>query len=186
VTGTPASLLREAPPIVQPFQASRESLSPTVGVMLGAIRASEGNDRDAIVAWDNSIANGADTAVIWPLMIDAWLRQGDTARAIELARRGLAATPEHPRFTRQLATAYLSSKQPDAALQLLDAHLTRHPGDVDAQWLVLHALFAGYVEGTGPGATESGRARIGELAARYAAANGPHATLARDWAAAVR
>ena len=186
VTGTPASLLREAPPFVQPFQASKESISPTVGAMLGAIRATEGNDRDAIVAWETAIANGTEPTAIWPLMIDAWLRQGDTARAIELARRGLAAAPDHPRFTRQLATAYLSSKQPETALQVLDAHLARHPDDVEAQWLVLHALFAGYVEGTGPGASESGRARIGELAARYAAANGSHATLARDWAAAVR
>jgi hypothetical protein len=186
VAGTPASLLREAPPLVPAFHAARESLPPTVGIMLGAIRASEGNDRDAIVQWDTAVANGADSAIVWPLIIDAHLRQGDTTRAIELARRGLEAAPGHARFTRQLATAYLMNKQSEQAWHWLDAHLSRHSDDVEAQWLALHTLFAEFVEGTGRGATDRGRAQIGELAARYAAANGTHATLARDWAAAVR
>jgi hypothetical protein len=186
VSGTPAALLREAPPLAPPFQPDKELLSTAVPVIRGGVHASDGNDREAIVAWEAAIKSGADAAVVRPLIIDAWLRLGDVARAAELAQQGLSASPDQPRLTRQLAAAHLRAGRADDALTLLDARLQRDAGDLDAQWLTLHALFDGFVNGKGPGATPAGRTRIAEVAARYAAANGPHAALALDWAAAAR
>jgi hypothetical protein len=110
----------------------------------------------------------------------------DTARAEELARRALVSLPNHPRISRQLAVAHMLAGRYDAALELLDRRLTADATDVESQWLALHALFATFVAGSGPGATTEGRARLGDLASQYVAANAPHAALARDWAAAVR
>ena len=62
----------------------------------------------------------------------------------------------------------------------------RRPDDSEAMWLALHALFASYVAGSGPGADAAGHARIAALATRYGAAGGANAALAREWAAAVK
>ena len=186
VTATPAALLAEAPPLALPFDPTREALPAAVPIVLGSIRASEGNDGDAINAWQTAIEGGANALALWPVMIDAALRLGDTARAMDLATRALESSPGHARVTRQLARAHMMASRPDAALQVLEAHLGRAADDLEAQWLVLHTLYASYVAGSGSGATPQGRSRLLELAERYAAANGPHAALARDWALAVR
>jgi hypothetical protein len=186
VTGTPAALLMEAPPLAPPFDPRREALPAAVPIVLGSIRATEGNDSEAIAAWQTAIDGGAHAVALWPVMIDAALRLGDTARAVDLATRALESAPGDARTTRQLARAHLLASRPDAALQVLDAHLGRAADDLEAQWLALHALYSSHVRGSGPGATPQGRARLLELAERYAAANGPHAALARDWALAAR
>ena len=186
VATTPAALLSEAPTLAPDFDPKREALPPAVSIMFGAIRASEGNDRDAVAAWQAAIDGGADVMTVWPVMIDAHLRLRDSPAAIALARKGLATSPDNQRFSRQLARALLMNEQFDEALRVLDSHLQRSSDDLDAQWLMLHSLFAQFVSGRGTGATDAGRARIVELATRYAGAKGPHATLANDWAAAAR
>ena len=186
VATTPAALLREAPPVAPPFQPDKELLSTAVAVIRGGVHASDGNDREAIAAWEAAISGGTDAAVVRPLIIDAWLRLGDAARAADLARQGLNTSPDHPRLTRQLAAAHLRAGRSEDALAVLDARLQREPSDLGAQWLALHALFEGFVSGKGPGATPEGRARIVSLASQYAAGSGPHAALARDWATAAR
>jgi hypothetical protein len=186
VAATPAALLREAPPLAPSFDPAREGVAAAVPVMLGAIRASEGQDREAIAAWQTALDNGADRLVVWPLMIDASLRLSDTSRAIALATQALEAAPEHPRFSRQLARAMVMAGRADEALRVLDTHLQRAPDDVEAQWIALHALYAGFVSGSGAGASTQGRSRLVALAERYVAAGGPYAALAADWAASVR
>jgi hypothetical protein len=185
VAATPTALLDEAPPLASPFQPT-ELQSTAVAVIRGGVHASDGNDREALAAWQAAVESGADPSSVWPLMIEAWLRLGDSVRARELARRMLATSPDHPRATRQLAAAHLLAGAHDEALVVLDARLQRDAGDADAEWLRLHALFAGFVNGTGVGATPEGRQRLRELATRYAAAQGRHAALALDWAAAAR
>jgi hypothetical protein len=152
-------------------------------ILMGATRALDGNDREAIAAWDAAIAAGADAGAIAPLLVDALLRQGNATRAVELAQRAASVDPG---LVRRLAAAHLAAGRHADALRSLDARLAQQPDDPDAQWLALHALFAGFVNGSGPGSDAAGRARIGELAARYAAAMGPHAALAAEWAAATK
>lgn len=186
VAATPAALLREAPALATVFDPKREALPATVSVMFGAIRASEGNDREALAAWQAAIDGGADAIAVWPAMIDAALRLRDTTQASDLARNALSTVPGHARVTRQLASALLMAERHDEALRTLEPYLQSSPDDLEAQWLAIHALFASLVSGTGPGATPAGRARLIDLATHYANANGPHATLARDWANAVK
>jgi hypothetical protein len=150
-------------------------------VLLGAARALDGSDVDAVASWDAAVAGGVDAAAIAPLMVDALMRQGNAARAIELAQRSRADNAAH-----RLAAAQIAARRLDDALRTLDTRLAQHPGDTEAQWLTLHALFAGLVAGTGPGSDAAGRARIAELAGRYATAKGRHAALAAEWGSAAR
>jgi hypothetical protein len=186
VAATPAVLLREAPPLGPPFDATRESLPTTPQVLLGALRASEGNDREAVAVWEAAVASGADASALRPLILDALLRQGQAERVIALSREALERSPDDRRLSRQQAAACIAANRHADALRVLDGLLKSDPEDVQAQWLAMHALFAGFVGASGPGADAAGRTRLAELAERYIAAKGPHASLAREWANAVR
>jgi tetratricopeptide (TPR) repeat protein len=163
-------------------QASQGSASQAaVQLLMGAAFAVERNDRSAVTAWETAIEAGADARVVTPLLADALLRLGDPARALDVAQRATGA-----RSLRRVAAAHLAAGRYSDALRVADEVLAARADDADAQWLALHALFAGLASGSGPGADPAGRARIADLAAAYATAKGPHAALARDWAAAAK
>jgi hypothetical protein len=166
-----------------PLRQASQGSAPQAAVQLlmGAVLALERNDRNAVAAWETAIDAGADARVVTPLLADALLRLGDAGRALDVAQRAAG-----PRNLRRAAAAHLAVSRFSDAIRVADAVLAARAGDADAQWLALHALFAGFVSGAGPGADAAGKARIVELAAAYGAANGPHAALAREWAAAVR
>jgi hypothetical protein len=65
------------------------------------------------------------------------------------------------------------------AVELVDRVLAREAGDVEARWLLVRALFAQLVRGSGD------RARFTAEAQRYLDAGGPHAALVRDWIAEI-
>jgi tetratricopeptide (TPR) repeat protein len=198
VAATPAALLREAPPFARRFDPAslagplkqtlqQQPASPAaVQIMLGAQRAGEGNDPEAIAIWEAAVNGGADRAVVAPLLLDALLRRGESARAIEVARQTLAAGSTDPRTARQLAAAYLADGRHQEALQVLENRLAEAPDDVDAQWLAIHVLFAGFVSGTGPGSNQTDRARLSDLLTSYLQARGPHRALAEEWLTAIR
>jgi len=154
-----------------------------VQMLTGAVRASEGNDLDAIAAWTSAMAGGVDAAALSPLIIDAALRQNDWTRAADLAQK--ISTPGDGRSVRQLAAARIGAGREADAVPLLEQRLAQQGDDLDAQWLLLHALFSGFVKGAGPGAEPSSRARFGEVFSQYEAAGGGNAALAREWREAI-
>jgi hypothetical protein len=157
-----------------------------IHTLTGGLRAFEGNDREALAAWHSAVDSGLPRATLGPLMVDAYLRQGDNARASELAQSTLAARPGDPEITRRLAATHIAAGQIARATPLLEQRLQQQPDDVDAQWLLLHALFAGYVNGEGATKEPSFRTRFKDVAGPYIAANGRHATLAAEWLAVVQ
>jgi hypothetical protein len=166
--------------------AEQLAASPVaVHIIAGGLRALEGNDRDALAAWNAALLAGADTPVLAPLMVGAWLRLGDTGEAVAVGRRGLSGNAADGRLACPAAAALLVAGQYADAFEVLEPVLAQHPGDLDAQWLALQALFSGFVSGKAPGAAVAGRTRFAALAEAYIAANGRHAALARDWARAV-
>ena len=165
--------------------AAQQSSPAAVQIIAGGCRALEGNDREALAAWDAAQSAGADAAVLAPLMIGAWLRLGDAGQAVTIGRRAMSGNPGDADLARGLAVALLAAEQRAEALETLEAVLQRNPGDLEAQWLAQLALFKGFVSGVAPGADPAGRARLVVLATSYSAAGGRHAALARDWARAV-
>lgn len=172
--------------VLPPLKQASSDAAPAASVLLleGAVRAIEGNDREALARWDAARAAGVSDGVLVPLMMEAHLRLGDTGRAIALGSAPEVAGDVEVR--RRMAAALLAAERLAEAIALLDAVLALQPDDLEAQWLLLRALFTGWVRGQGPGADAEGRARLAGLAARYADQGGRHAALARDWAAAVQ
>lgn len=174
---TAASL---APPLLQSLQ---RSVAPAaVHLLLGAVRAAGNNDAEAIAAWEAAQAAGLDPRSVALLLSDAWLRLGNAASAAGVAERA----GDDPGLLRRVAAARIAAGRYGDALAAADRILARRPDDIDAGWLALHALFAGFVRGHGPGSDAAGRTRIADLAGRHVAAKGRHAALAAEWAEAVK
>jgi hypothetical protein len=146
--------------------------------LLGAARAMQNRDREAIAAWQGARSAGFNAPIVDRLIAEAYLRQREYARAAEAIsseRAGDAAA------ARTYAVTRIASSQLDAAVAALDPMLASNPGDADLQWLLLHALYADFVGGN------KGRAeRVATEASRYIDAKGPHAALASEWLAVVR
>ncbi|HQZ40871.1 MAG TPA: hypothetical protein PLH72_17720 [Vicinamibacterales bacterium] len=83
--------------------------------------------------------------------------------------------------TGEEAAAALAGRRYARAADTLAGLLATSPGDDEAQWLMLQALFAGRIAGGGPGATEEGRQRLVALATKYIDAGGRHGALADEW-----
>ena len=71
------------------------------------------------------------------------------------------------------------------ALPLIERHLEANRDDRDAQYVLLHALYASFVHQKGTGATAEGKARFTQVARAYVDAKSRHATLVSEWLAVV-
>jgi Tetratricopeptide repeat len=173
--------------VAVPLRQATEAGAPGAAIqtLTGGLRAFEGNDREALAAWQRAVDAGLPGATLGPVMFDAYLRQGDSTRAGELAQTTLATRPGDPAMMRRLASAHIAAGHMALAIPLLDQRLQQQPDDLDAQWLLLHALFSGYVKGDGGANETAGRARFKEVAAPYIAAKGRNAGLATEWLAVV-
>jgi tetratricopeptide (TPR) repeat protein len=154
-------------------------------LLIGASRALEGNDREAVAAWQTAMAGGIDSMALNSVLMDAYLRQGDNQRASDLGIAALAVQPSNAGLIRRLAASHIAGGRLPAALTLLDTRLQQDQDDQEAQWLLLHALFAGFVTDDRSGADAAGRERFRQLARQYIDTKGRHAALAAEWLAAV-
>jgi hypothetical protein len=174
---------RAVAPQLQQAIAQGAPAAPVL-VVLGATYAAAGDDKAALAAWSQARDGGVDDATIASLLVDAYMRQGDVARATAMARAALDAQPANPAAVRGLAATQIAAGQYADALAGLDALVSATP-DPDIDFLVVHALYAGFVGETAPGATPSGRDRLQTVGRRYVAAGGRHAALVQEWLAVV-
>lgn len=172
--------------LVAPLRLAQEQAAHPAGagILAGGLRALEGNDREALAAWDAALDAGGSRPILAPLMMNAWLRLGEPGRAVALGRAALTPGAD-PALARRLAAALVADRRHAEAVKTLDRHLALDPADSDAQWLLLHALFAEFATAAPAAADTAAQTRFGEIAARYIAANGRHAALAREWALAM-
>ena len=151
-----------------------------LALFAGASHAESGRDVTAISSWQAALRAGIPREAVLPLLADAYLRRGQAADALEAAAAWRAAAPDAD-WWRAVAAASIAAGRPDEAVPLIRARLAGHPADQDAQWLLVHALYALVVKGQ-----EGAAARFIEAGDAYVAGNGPHAALAREWLAGVR
>jgi hypothetical protein len=153
----------------------------TARLLSGAARAAQLRDADAIAAWQEALAaSGSNRPLITALMIDAHLRRNDAARAASLLGN-VTITAQTP-WSRSLAAVLIASQKEDDAIRLLEPRLSATPDDRDAQWLMLHALFAKL---TREPVAAPARARFLALARSYIDAKGANAAIAEDWLKAI-
>jgi hypothetical protein len=143
-----------------------------VDVLLGAAGAMGGRDVEAVAAWQAARQAGFPRPAIDRLIAEAYLRQKDFARAA-------AVFGERPSDARSLATfaaTRIATGRPGYAITALETTLAQRPDDVEAHWLLVHALFAQFVSGD-----RSVAVRLRAETQRYIDAKGPHAALASEW-----
>lgn len=152
-----------------------------VHFLIGAVRATQNRDPDAIAAWQSAKDEGWSAVV--PFLADAYLRRGDGGRAAALVTSEMAGRPNGP-HARTLAASHLAAQRDLEALAVLDARLAQSPDDLDARWLQLQALFGRIVRSVKPEAAPE-RERFKAATQVYLAAGGVHAALAAEWLKAV-
>ena len=150
--------------------------------LLGAARAMQARDPDAIVAWQAALSAGSAPPITAHLLLDAYLRRNDLHAAADLT-----TTPatSNAAWTRSVAATHIANKRDSEALALLDTHLTAQSGDQEARWLYLHALYAQFVRGGKPLPAADAQ-RFAAEARAYIESNAANAALAADWLAQMK
>ncbi len=161
--------------------AAQGAPAPPVHLLLGAVAALGGDDRSAVASWNLARDGGIDDAAVATLLVDAYIRQGDVARAAAMAHAALDSQPGNAAAARGLAATYIATGRYADALALLDARPPGADTDLDTDFLVLHALYAGHVSGLAPGNTAAGHERFDTSARAYVERGGRHAELVRAW-----
>lgn len=149
-------------------------------LLVGATSALGGDDKGAITAWNQAREGGINDTVVAMLLIDAYMRQGDVARAAAMARAALDSDPGNAAARRALAATYIATRRHVDALALLDQ---APPADDDTEhdFVVMHALFANLVTGEANAGQAAGKTRFATLGRRYVERGGRHADLVRAW-----
>jgi hypothetical protein len=145
-----------------------------VQFLTGAARATQNRDQDAIAAWEVARSDGFPPAVLAPLLADAYLRRGDPKGAAEAVPA--SGSGDDAEWTRALAATRIATGREGDAVTALDARLARYPDDLDARWLLLHALYSDLVNGN-----RDRHARFVAEAQRYIGAKGTNGALAQVW-----
>ena len=92
LTGLALLSVGDASAAVQ-FQRALQQNGPAAPVqyLIGAARAMQNRDPDAIAAWQAALATGQAPAATRQLLVEALLRRGENARAADRARRVTAS-----------------------------------------------------------------------------------------------
>ena len=98
---------------------------------LGAIYASVGRDRDAAGVWQMALGSEPRPPVVYTMVADARLRDGQPGSAIEILKPAFERDPANDEVGRRLAIAYAMTGRFADALPVADKYLERHPTDQD-------------------------------------------------------
>ena len=145
-----------------------------IDFLIGAVRATQTRDADAIAAWQAAQEN--DWPAVTPFLIDAHLRRGEAARASVLVATALAGHTADGSWSRLLAATHLATERDADAVVVLEAWLKRTPDDKEAQWLLLQALYGQLVRNN-----RGDRDRFTRAAEAYITSGGANAALAAEW-----
>jgi hypothetical protein len=173
LTGVALYALGDASSIAQFQRAIQLDVPPGPAMFfIGAARALEGREADAISAWQSVLDGGMPRSMVVPLLVNAHLRRGDAAQAASLLKDGTVTG-----WGREQAALHIAAGQARDAIPLVEQRLAAEPGDADAQWLMLHALFASVVHQPDASLSE----KFVTLARPYVASQRAYAALVGEW-----
>jgi hypothetical protein len=144
-----------------------------VQYLIGAARALQNRDPDAIAAWQAAITTGQAPATTRQLLVETLLRRGENARAATVIAETSQA-PASPAWNRLTAATQIANGRYADAIAVLDTHLAANAGDAEARWLLMHALFADVVKG-------GSKDRFRNEAQRYIDSKAEQAELVSEW-----
>ena len=143
-----------------------------VQYLIGAARAMQNRDPDAIAAWQAALATGQAPAATRQLLAEALLRRRENARAAAVLAEG--SGPSSPALSRLTAAAHIANDRYSDAVAVLDALLASNGDDAEVRWLLMHALFADVVKG-------GSKTRFLNDGQRYVDSKAAHAELVSEW-----
>lgn len=161
--------------------AVRQSSDFLPGIFyLGACYAAGGRGREAVGAWQTSLVGDDSSPDIFQLLIDGFLRIGDTDAAIGAIEEASAKWPEDYRFVLRATLAQAAQDKPAEALERLRPWLDRQTGDREALDLALRLALADLATQSA-GESQDAVARLKDLTARYEASGTPVPPVAARW-----
>jgi Flp pilus assembly protein TadD len=136
---------------------------------LGAIYASVGRDRDAAGVWQMALGSEARPAVVYTMVADARLRDGQPGSAIEILKPAYDRDPANDEIGKRLAMAYAMTGKYAEALPIADKYLERHATDQD---VLLAAIMSQYeLFRSGQVLSNIDRAKIRKYSLAYKSSN---------------
>jgi tetratricopeptide (TPR) repeat protein len=158
-----------------------DSESSAAAFYLGACYAAGGRDREAVGAWQTTLASDEEAPFIYGLATDAYLRLRDVEAAADLAEEAYQRWPEDRATRLRFARTASLTGQRGPALQALDAHLAKEPRDPEALILGMRLVYETVADGKSIENAAQDRARFDRYLAMYRAAGGPDLALAERW-----
>jgi tetratricopeptide (TPR) repeat protein len=104
---------------------------------LGAAFAAVGRDRDAAGVWQLALGNEPRPPIVYTMVADARLRDGQPESAIDILKPAYAREPANDDIARRLTVAYAMTGRFAEALPVADAYLTRRADDQDILFTAL-------------------------------------------------
>ena len=147
---------------------------------LGACYAAGGRGREAVGAWQTSLVGDDSSPDVFQLLIDGFLRIGDTDAAIGAIEEASGKWPEDYRFVLRATLALAAQDKPGDALNRLRPWLVQQTGDREALDLALRLSLADLAT-RAPGEDADAVAAFKELAARYEEGGLPLPPVATRW-----
>ncbi len=147
---------------------------------LGACYAAGGRGREAVGAWQTSLIGNDSSPEIFELLIDGFLRLGDTDAAIAIVEEAAAKWPDDYRFVLRATLARAAAGDTREALARLQPWLDRKIADREALELALRLALADLA--TRPAGNRADAvAALKGLTARFETAARPLPPLAERW-----
>jgi VWFA-related protein len=161
------------------FQLSLKHASDFLGaaVYLGAVHAAAGRDNDAIGAWQMATISD-DSAAVYPMLVDALLRIGDSQGALDMIAESPEAWPTSDARLRRVATAQAMLGQFEPALEALTGLLQRSPDDQDLLFVAIQVLYRQHLARA---LEPADRKRFDEYTQRYLDSKGHESPLVQTW-----
>jgi VWFA-related protein len=146
---------------------------------LGACYAAAGRDREALANWERAKAAQLALPALPVVIAEAYLRQGQPAKAIGPLGEALASQPQNDVLRKNLAVAQSRLGQHEQAYATITPYLERNGTDADALMVALQAIYQVHAEGRSIGPADRDKAIA--YAKAYAAAGGPNQALVEKW-----
>lgn len=161
--------------------AVRQSSDFLPGIFyLGACYAAGGRGREAVGAWQTSLVGDDSSPDVFQVLIDGFLRIGDTDAAIGAIEEASSKWPEDYRFVLRATLAQAAQDKPAQALDRLLPWLDRKKDDKDALDLALRLALADLATRRA-GDEQDAVVRLKDLTARYQANGTPVPPVAARW-----
>lgn len=165
------------------FQQTLKAAPTFIGVAfyLGACHAANGQDREAIGAWQLSLlSEGA--AGVYPVLVDALLRVGETKKALEFIEESPESWGGPADRMRREAIAFSASGRYDEALPLISSLVEQEPENSGLLFLGLQLLYRAHLD---KGLSDADRGRFRTWANRYGDAKWPELKMVQAWLASI-